>query len=138
MARMVEEAVMVLLLLIQIKLVFASRDNHRQINHLVMALFLIVWRVGDPVLFVICVIKLAAPELREHMLETDAIESDASNLDFESLAGTEISRLVDLLIEVLLEQELSTSAGHLHVVLCFLSVVLRNDERTEKGCDRLH
>lgn len=72
------------------------------------------------------------------MLETDAIESDASNLDFESLAGTEISRLVDLLIEVLLEQELSTSTGHLHVVLCFLSVVLRNDERTEKGCDRLH
>lgn len=53
MARMVEEAVMVLLLLIQIKLVFASRDNHRQINHFVMALLLIVWRVGDAVLFVI-------------------------------------------------------------------------------------
>ena len=85
MAWMIEIPLMVLLLLVQIKLVPAPHHLSCQVNHLIMSLFLIIWRIRDLIFLIVSIVKITPPKLWEAMLEPNPIQSQTSYLNFQSL-----------------------------------------------------
>ena len=134
---MIEKSRVILLLLVQIELISTPHDLGSQVDHLVMALLLVVWGISNLIFPVVAIIELASAELREHVLKPDAVQSDAPNLYFEGLCLTEVGSSVDILVKIFLEDKLSPTINHLRVISSFFGVAFWNQKWPEDGRDRL-
>ena len=122
MSWVVEESCMIFLLLKRINLVFPTANCCRYVMHFVMAFLLVIRGCRHFPLIGLSIVYLHAAEFRPHMLKTNTVKPDTSNLHFQILIITEITSFIKLSVYLFFYckflKTLRLSSSRLYLLSC--------------------